>query len=92
MPPLGDPTSAEAGGAGYVRKKVTWDDLDMHSLANAEPLTWQNMPTFTLVAVGLFTSNVGANLILLCPLSTPKAIRAGGAWTAAAHELYFEAR
>ena len=61
------PTDADFGkevtGNGYCRKKATFNIADNGATLNASNIDFDEMPSVTTVAVGIFDSVIGGNML-----------------------------
>ena len=62
------PTDADLGkevtGNGYCRKKATFNTADNGATSNASNIDFDEMPSVTTVAVGIFDSLAAGNMLL----------------------------
>lgn len=77
--PTDTTSGTEVTGGSYSRKLITFGSASSGSAANLGSVDFASMPTCTVVAVGIFTSNTATSndLLFYSTLSTSRVLVAG---------------
>ena len=70
--PTEEDNGKELTGGAYCRKNVSFDFADDGATANASDIDFDEMPAVTTVAVGIFDSVIGGNMLLFGNLTEKK--------------------
>lgn len=85
-------SATEVSGGSYSRQEVGFsaastDGSGVTTASNASDLVWTNLPSTTLVAVGIYDASTDGNLLYYADLTSSKVIELGDGYTISTGQL-----